>query len=206
MRRSPDGVASAYSTSVYRLQTSSHAHFCSSDMLWQSFDKHLRDNRFHFSRRFISDLAQALTQPLSVNGSYLIENDPTPFAPKRQRNPSRIRMRFRGHRRNDHGLDVTIHLVGRNHEARSGLFDLVTNSMVKEKQENSNIPLEKLSRRNRVKPSSLQTSCRKLDWPRFRALSPSSKSGVRTASDDRESRTTRSAARLSLYPGGDSNA
>ena len=69
---------------------------------------------------------QSPEQTLSIDCPNLIEHDQAGLALELAPNPKGIRFAGGGERRDDHRLQVSIQLVGRNHKARAGLFDLAT--------------------------------------------------------------------------------
>lgn len=78
----------------------------------------------HMVGRGLIHCAQAFDQAGFVDRAELIEHNLAHLASKADRNAGGIGPTFRGHRRNDHRVDVAVQFIGRNDRTGAGLSDL----------------------------------------------------------------------------------
>lgn len=78
----------------------------------------------HMVGRGLIHCAQAFDQAAPVHRANLIQDHLSGLVPEANGNTSGIETALRGHRRNDHRVDMAVHFIGRDDQAGMGLSDL----------------------------------------------------------------------------------
>jgi len=89
----------------------------------ESGSEYLVPEREHFLPGGVVDFTQPLYEACFVHGADLVQDDLSGFSLESDSNPRWILSALRGHGSNDHGADMSVHLVGRDDNAGSGFAD-----------------------------------------------------------------------------------
>src|SRR6266508_4059930 len=86
--------------------------------------EHLRERIQHHLLGDRLDGALSFHEAGSIDGAKLIQGNLTPFAGESTWHARRVWLSLRGHRRDDHGADVPVHLIRRDDDAGPDFLDL----------------------------------------------------------------------------------